>query len=94
MNFQWRPNSKSILCPTDSKLATANWDWSWKDRWIVVQPWENRVMVELTRKKVNSPANKAPKKSTSPPKKPLRNRKLSYEAATKAEDANIKTETA
>ncbi|KAI3742846.1 hypothetical protein L1987_60542 [Smallanthus sonchifolius] len=90
-SHQWRPNSKSSLGQKDSKLATANWDWSWVDRWVVAQPWENRVMVQLTPKKVNSPANKALKNSTSPPKKALRNRKLSYGAATKVEDQTPKT---
>ncbi|XP_076951680.1 protein IQ-DOMAIN 9-like [Bidens hawaiensis] len=89
-SHQWRPNSKSSLGPKDSKLATANWDWSWVDRWVVAQPWENRVLVELTPKKVNSPAKKAHKSS---PNKPLRNRKLSFGSATKVEDANTKTET-
>ncbi|KAJ0502603.1 putative IQ motif, EF-hand binding protein [Helianthus annuus] len=88
---QWRPNSKSNLGTKDSKLADAYWDWSWMDRWVVSQPWEKRVLGELTPKKVNSPANKAPKNS---PKKTLRNRKLSYGSATKVEDANNKTETA
>ncbi|KAK9068838.1 hypothetical protein SSX86_012954 [Deinandra increscens subsp. villosa] len=90
-SHQWRPNSKSSLGTKDSKLATANWDWSWMDKWIVTQPWENRALVELTPKKVNSPANKAPKNSISPPKKTLRNRRLSYGVAT---NANTKTETA
>ncbi|KAL8204929.1 hypothetical protein R6Q57_010552 [Mikania cordata] len=90
-SHQWRPNSKSILGPNDSKLATANWDWSWVDRWVVAQPWENRLRVELTPKKVNSPANKAHKKSISPSKETLRNQKLSYGSA---KDSNTKTETA
>ncbi|KAI3676606.1 hypothetical protein L1987_86217 [Smallanthus sonchifolius] len=90
-SHQWRPNSKSSLGQTDSKLASANWNWSWVDRWVVAQPWENRVMVQLTPKKANSPANKALKNSTSPPKKTLRNRKLSYGAATKVEDQTPRT---
>ncbi|XP_076923056.1 protein IQ-DOMAIN 10-like [Bidens hawaiensis] len=88
-SHQWRPDSKSSLGPKDSKLATANWDWSWVDRWVVAQPWEKRVLVVLTPKKVNSPAKKAHKNS---PNKPLRNRKLSFGSVTKVEDANTKTE--
>ncbi|XP_071720251.1 protein IQ-DOMAIN 9 [Rutidosis leptorrhynchoides] len=95
-SHQWRPNSKSISGHNDSELATANWGWSWTDRWIAAQPWENRVLVDLTPKKVNSPANKARRNSSSPSmknspngKNNLKGRKLSYGAATNNE--NIKT---
>lgn len=105
-SHQWRPNSRSNLGPYDSEAATADWGWSWLDRWIAAQPWENRVLLELTPKKVNSPTKKAVKNSKSPPVKNSKsmktspngtkittNRKLYYVAATKPENGNVKTET-
>ncbi|XP_023732139.1 protein IQ-DOMAIN 9 isoform X2 [Lactuca sativa] len=97
-SHQWRPSSRYNLGPYDSEAATAEWGWSWLDRWIAIQPWENRVLVELTQKKLNSPANKAMKNSKSPSMKNSksmktspngmktpRNRKLSYMATNKIE---------
>ncbi|CAH1425065.1 unnamed protein product [Lactuca virosa] len=97
-SHQWRPSSRYNLGPYDSEAATADWCWSWLDRWIATQPWENRVLVELTQKKLNSPANKAVKNSKSPSMKNSksmktspngmktpRNGKLSYVAAIKIE---------
>lgn len=105
-SHQWRPNSRSNLGPYDSEAATANWGWSWLDRWIAVQPWENRVMVELTPKKVNTPEKKSVKNSKSPSMKNSKsiktspngtkntpiNRKLSYPSM-KTEKSNTKIET-
>ncbi|KAI3510426.1 hypothetical protein L1887_17408 [Cichorium endivia] len=105
-SHQWRPNSRSNLGPYDSEAATANWGWSWLDRWIAVQPWENRVMVELTPKKVNTPEKKSVKNSKSPSMKNSKsmktspnglkntpiNRKLSYPSI-KTEKSNTKIET-
>ncbi|KAL8130339.1 hypothetical protein V2J09_019494 [Rumex salicifolius] len=41
-NHQWRPNSNSQGVNA-SEIGKANWEWSWKERWVVARPWEIRV---------------------------------------------------
>ncbi|KAK6124328.1 hypothetical protein DH2020_041930 [Rehmannia glutinosa] len=76
------------------ELSKSNWGWSWMDRWIAARPWESRVAMKESPKKVHkpkkilrnkiSPTCKTPDKVklVSPNGKPAgKARKLSYEAA-------------
>ncbi|KAK6149989.1 hypothetical protein DH2020_017514 [Rehmannia glutinosa] len=75
-------------------ISKSNWGWSWMDRWIAARPWESRVPMKESPKKVHkpkkilrnkiSPTCKTPDKVklVSPNGKPAgKARKLSYEAA-------------
>lgn len=58
-SHQWRANSNSILGYPE--IGKADWGWSWIERWIAARPWENRVVIQTSPKKL---PNK-PGKSTS-----------------------------
>ncbi|KAK7400650.1 hypothetical protein VNO78_11889 [Psophocarpus tetragonolobus] len=71
-SHQWRANSSQGL--GNYELCKANWNWSWKDRWIAARPWESRVSsVTISPKKdQNRKPNKVKKdKNSSISKQPV-----------------------
>ncbi|CAL5411367.1 unnamed protein product [Camellia sinensis] len=107
-SHQWRANSNSILGPPE--LGTANWGWSWMERWIAARPWESRVPIQSSPKKPQSQLASKSGKNTSIPtmkapvavktislngKGPTKARRMSYPAAEKPAPQSIfKTEEA
>ncbi|KAL7212923.1 hypothetical protein ACSBR2_015593 [Camellia fascicularis] len=107
-SHQWRANSNSILGPPE--LGTANWGWSWMERWIAARPWESRVPIQSSPKKPQSQLASKSGKNTSIPtmkapvavktillngKGPTKARRMSYPAAEKQAPQSIfKTEEA
>lgn len=67
--LQWRANSNPIFGSGNNEMNKANWGWSWTDRWVAARPWESRVLVHASLKKVSDKAIKNTKSITSPPKK-------------------------
>ncbi|PHU26282.1 hypothetical protein BC332_04614 [Capsicum chinense] len=70
-SHQWRANSNHpVFGSGNNEMGKANWGWSWRDRWIAARPWESRVSVNASPKKVNDKPSKITIKSiTSPTKK-------------------------
>ncbi|KAG5622469.1 hypothetical protein H5410_007687 [Solanum commersonii] len=68
-SHQWRANSNPVFGSGNNEMSKANWGWSWKDRWVAARPWESRVLVHASPKKVNDKASKNTKSTTSPIKK-------------------------
>ncbi|KAK4484688.1 hypothetical protein RD792_007278, partial [Penstemon davidsonii] len=46
--LQWRANSSQYFGQAYYNLGKESWGWSWKERWIAVRPWENRVQTRPT----------------------------------------------
>ncbi|XP_016455295.1 protein IQ-DOMAIN 9 [Nicotiana tabacum] len=67
-SHQWRANSSPVF-GSCHEMSKANWGWSWTDRWVAARPWESRVPVLTSPKKVNGKASKTTKSSTTPTKK-------------------------
>ncbi|KAG8386383.1 hypothetical protein BUALT_Bualt03G0143200 [Buddleja alternifolia] len=42
-SHQWRANSSQYFGQAYYELGKESWGWSWRERWIAVRPWENRV---------------------------------------------------
>ncbi|XP_060193908.1 protein IQ-DOMAIN 9-like isoform X1 [Lycium barbarum] len=68
-SHQWRANSNPVFGSGNNEMGKANWGWSWTDRWVAARPWESRVPVHASPKKVNDKASKTTKSTTSPTKK-------------------------
>ncbi|XP_009803285.1 protein IQ-DOMAIN 9 [Nicotiana tabacum] len=68
-SHQWRANSSPVFGSGNHEMSKANWGWSWTDRWVAARPWESRVPVHTSPKKVNGKASKTTKSSTTPTKK-------------------------
>ncbi|KAL3821235.1 hypothetical protein ACJIZ3_007140 [Penstemon smallii] len=47
-SHQWRANSSQYFGQAYYNLGKESWGWSWKERWIAVRPWENRVQTRPT----------------------------------------------
>lgn len=101
-SHQWRANTNSIL--GFPEIGKADWGWSWIERWIAARPWENRVLVQTSPKKLPNKLGKSPNtptskgslsiKKVSPNEKgSFKARRLSYPGMEKpAPKAIIKTE--
>lgn len=76
--LQWRANSNTVSASGNNEMGKANWGWSWTDRWVAARPWESRVLVHASPKKVNDKASKTTKSITSPTKKTPISVKLTY----------------
>lgn len=61
--LQWRANSNPIFGSGNNEMNKANWGWSWTDRWVAARPWESRVLVYASLKKVSDKAIKNTKKT-------------------------------
>ncbi|XP_043703150.1 protein IQ-DOMAIN 10-like isoform X2 [Telopea speciosissima] len=97
-SHQWRANSSQNQGQFAYELGKANWGWSWIERWIAARPWESRVPISPSPKKIQSKQTDKVGRTTSLPtvkisvsfkptlsngKGPTKARRLSYPNAEK-----------